>query len=193
MSSSFPSVTTQRQSETVERLLAAAEEELRAVGYGDTTVRNVARRAGVAPATAYTYFSSLNHLVTAVFWRRIQALGPPSYAEDDPLTVRISAALSELALVVADERNIAAAVTTAMLADEANVAELRAAIGRTWRQRIAAALGSAPGDDLIRTFEFLLSGALVHAGMEHLDYRQLPEYLGRMSELIINDHRGAVL
>ena len=31
------------------------------------------RRAGVAPATAYTYFSSKSHLVAEVFWRRLSA------------------------------------------------------------------------------------------------------------------------
>ena len=40
------------------------------------TVRNVARRAGVAPATAYTYFASKDHLVAEVFWRRLR--GPPT-------------------------------------------------------------------------------------------------------------------
>src|SRR4029450_7144530 len=43
-------------------------------GYDDLTVRTVARRAGVAPATAYTYFTSKAHLVAEVFWRRVRAL-----------------------------------------------------------------------------------------------------------------------
>ena len=38
------------------------------------TVRNVARRAGVAPATAYTYFSSKDHLLAEVLWRGMEAL-----------------------------------------------------------------------------------------------------------------------
>jgi hypothetical protein len=47
-----------RQAATVQRLVEAALEELRERGYGDLTLRNVARRAGVAPATAYTHFAS---------------------------------------------------------------------------------------------------------------------------------------
>ena len=66
-----------RQAETVERVVSAAQEELRAVGFDALTVRTVANRAGVAPATAYTYFSSKNHLVAEIFWRRLPS-GPGS-------------------------------------------------------------------------------------------------------------------
>ena len=63
-----------KQAATVQRLTEAAVEQLRQHGYDGLTVRNVARAAGVAPATAYTYFTSREHLVTEVFWRRLQAL-----------------------------------------------------------------------------------------------------------------------
>ena len=59
-----------RQARTVAGLLDATVDELREVGYDGLTVRNVARRAGVAPATAYNYFASREHLVTEVFWPR---------------------------------------------------------------------------------------------------------------------------
>src|SRR5690349_24287099 len=63
-----------KQAQTVQGLVVAAVEELREHGYDGLTVRNVARRAGVAPATAYNYFTSRDHLVTEVFWRRLRAL-----------------------------------------------------------------------------------------------------------------------
>src|SRR4029453_16090430 len=65
---------TPRQAATVDRLAAAVVDELATAGYDDLTVRTVARRAGVAPATAYTYFTSKAHLVAEVFWRRLRAL-----------------------------------------------------------------------------------------------------------------------
>ena len=40
---------------------------LRETSYADLTVRAVAARASVAPATAYTYFSSKNHLIAEVY------------------------------------------------------------------------------------------------------------------------------
>ena len=66
-----------RQARTVERLTEAAVDELREVGYPGLTVRAVARRAGVAPATAYTYFASKEHLVAEVFWRRLDGQQRP--------------------------------------------------------------------------------------------------------------------
>ena len=40
---------------------------LRESSYADLTVRAVAARAKVAPATAYTYFSSKNHLIAEIY------------------------------------------------------------------------------------------------------------------------------
>ena len=56
-----------RQEETFRKLVSAALDTLRGSSYADLTVRGVAARARVAPATAYTYFSSKNHLVAVVY------------------------------------------------------------------------------------------------------------------------------
>src|SRR3546814_5436114 len=82
MSSSGASSTTTRtlsgrQSDRIAALVEATLAELRTHGYDGLTVRNAARRAGVAPATAYTYFGSKDHLVAAVFWRRLDAVELP--------------------------------------------------------------------------------------------------------------------
>src|SRR3954453_9332960 len=60
-----------RQAETVERLLVAGEAELDEVGPDALTIRTVAHRAGVSPATAYTYLASKHHLFAELFWRRL--------------------------------------------------------------------------------------------------------------------------
>ena len=67
-----------RPADTVTALVAAAVEEVAVTGFDGLTVRNVARRAGVSPATAYTYFASKEHLLTEVFWRRLSALEEPA-------------------------------------------------------------------------------------------------------------------
>ena len=54
---------TERQAGLVQRLVEAAAEEVEDHGYGPITVRSIAKRAGVATATAYTYFSSKDHLL----------------------------------------------------------------------------------------------------------------------------------
>src|SRR5690606_30498015 len=73
-----------RRAATVARLARAAIDELAASGYDALTVRGVARRAGVSPATAYTYFTSKAHLVAEVFWRRLAALPDPPAPADGP-------------------------------------------------------------------------------------------------------------
>src|SRR4051812_34906156 len=67
-----------RRADTLDRRVDARVVGATEAGYDGLTVRSVARRAGVAPATAYTYFSSKDHLVAEVFWRRLQALDPAS-------------------------------------------------------------------------------------------------------------------
>ncbi len=57
----------------MERLVAAAAAEAEERSYADISVRTIAKRAGVAPATAYTYFSGKDHLLAEVLWRRVQS------------------------------------------------------------------------------------------------------------------------
>lgn len=174
-----------RQAATVGRLLDAAVEELRSVGYDDLTVRNVARRAGVAPATAYNCFASREHLVTEVFWRRLQA--HPETRPDRRRTAahRVGDTLSELALLVADEPELAAACTAAMLSNDPDVNALRDRIGLEWRRRLQVALDDEARSDALTALEYAVSGAMLRAGMGHLDYTDLPRELSRTAELVL--------
>jgi len=76
---------TQRQAEVVQQLVDATAKEVDEEGYPGLTVRNVARRAGVAPATAYNYFSSKDHLLAELLWRRMNALPPVDASGDAPI------------------------------------------------------------------------------------------------------------
>jgi AcrR family transcriptional regulator len=98
-------------------------------------VRAVAARAKVAPATAYTYFSSKNHLIAEIYLDLIRRV---DYFTDvnDSTAVRVEQSLRSLALVVADEPEVAAACTTALL---------RAMIPRCARSGIASARKSTSG------------------------------------------------
>ena len=178
-----------RQAQTVEKLVDAAVEELREVGYDGLTVRNVARRAGVAPATAYNYFASREHLVTEVFWRRLDALPETHLDRRRSPAALVSSTLSEMALLVADEPELAAACTVAMLSNDPDVRVLRDRIGLTWRRRLERALGDAADPAVLSTLEFAVSGAMLQAGMGHLDYTDLPARLARTAELVVGPRR----
>src|SRR5437763_14944525 len=133
---------TPRRAAVVDRLTAAAVREIRAKGYEGLTVRNVAARACVAPATAYTYFASKDHLVTEVFWRRLRALPEPAFAGKRSAPVRVAESLRDVVLLVSNEPAFAAACTTAMLASDPDVKRLRDRIGAQIRHRIKLALGA---------------------------------------------------
>ncbi|MBO3749593.1 TetR family transcriptional regulator [Streptosporangiaceae bacterium NEAU-GS5] len=177
-----------RQAGTVRRLTDAAVAEVQQTGFEGLTVRNVARRAGVAPATAYTYFASKNHLITEVFWRRLSALPPVEPSAAAPRE-RVVAVLREIALLVSDEPALAAACTSAMLGADPNVQELRLRIGRTIRRRLMAALGTEAGanvdERVVNALEYVYAGALVHAGMGYTSYTEIADRLTEVAELLL--------
>ena len=182
-----------RQADLVERLAGAAVHELRARGYEGFTVRNVAARARVAPATAYTYFASKDHLITEVFWRRLRALPEPTFDRRRSIAGRVVEALRDVVLLVSEEPEIAAACTTAMLAPDPDVKRLRDRVGAHIRHRIRSALGERAdvGADpaVLRALELAVSGAMLQAGMQHLRYAELPRLLEEVSELIVGSRR----
>lgn len=179
----------ERQARTVDKLVVAAVVEVRSSGYSGLTVRNVARRAGVAPATAYSFFTSKDHLVTEVFWRRLVAR--PDAKVDRRRTVRrrVEATLADLALLVADEPELAAACTVAMLATDPDVRVLRDRIGGEMRRRLEVAAGDGVDHTVIDALDLAVTGALVRAGTGHLSYGELPDRLAEIAGLLLGDRR----
>ncbi len=174
-----------RQAATVQRLVEAGLDEVREQGYDGLTVRNVAKRAGVAPATAYTYFASREHLVTELFWRRLAALPETVIDRRRNRAARAAATLGDLALLVADEPELAAACTVAMLATDPDVRLLRDRIGAEMHRRLVLALGEDTDPAVFHALELATFGALVEAGTGHLSYEDLPALLSEVSELVL--------
>ncbi|MDQ2651355.1 MAG: TetR/AcrR family transcriptional regulator [Actinomycetota bacterium] len=170
-----------RQADRVDALVAATVEELRANGYDGLTVRNAARRAGVAPATAYTYFGSKDHLVAEVFMRRLDGWAAPSLGTDASAADRVVTVLRDLAVLVAAEPELAAASTTAILAGDPDVQRLRDRIGAAFNDRLRAALGDGADPAVLRALNLALAGALLQAGMGYFGYTELAD---RMTEVV---------
>ena len=178
-----------RQARTVHRLTEAAVAELTEVGYGTLSVRGVAKRAGVAPATAYTYFASKEHLVAEVFWRRFVGQEARPLDRRRSPAARATEVLLDFALVVADETDLAAACTVAMLADEPEVRELRMRIGGEMHRRLVDALGDDADPTAITTLELATSGALLQVGTGHLRYDALPTLLADVAAVVLRGVR----
>ncbi|MFZ2511411.1 MAG: helix-turn-helix domain-containing protein [Gordonia sp. (in: high G+C Gram-positive bacteria)] len=192
MSSAIAQESTRRrlspqQAETVVRLTDAAVEVLNADGFDGLTVRAVAKRAGVAPATAYTYFSSKHHLVAEVFWRRL-ADGVPAPDPQQSPADRVAEVLRGVSLVVAGEGQLGGAVTVALLGTDPDVEHLRLRIGGFVRKRLSEALEVDPADPgpVVDALEMLYSGGLVYAGMGHLTYEQTSERLVAAARLLLD-------
>ncbi|MGH9138041.1 MAG: TetR/AcrR family transcriptional regulator [Acidimicrobiales bacterium] len=178
-----------RQADTVARLTEAAVAELRAAGYEGLTVRNVARRAGVAAATVYAYFASKDHLVAEVFWRRLQDVAPVRTDRRRSVPARLDAALRDVALLVADEPELAAACLPALLAGDPDVARLRRQIGDAILERIRHAVEDDVDPAVVRALWLAFNGALLQAGMGYLSYDELPDRMVEVAALLLGGRR----
>ena len=178
-----------RQEETFRKVLTAGVDMLRESSYADLTVRAVAARAKVAPATAYTYFSSKNHLIAEVYLDLVRQV--PYFTDvNDNRSTRVEKALRSLALVVADEPEVAAACTTALLSSsDPAVHKVRERIGAEIHRRIKSAVGPDADARIVSALEMTYFGALVNAGSGAFSYRQIADRLTYVVGLILGDDR----
>ena len=149
----------------------------------------VASRAGVAPATAYTYFASKEHLVAEVFWRRLHAQPERPLDRRRSVTSRVTAVLLDFALSVAEETELAAACTVALLADDEEVRDLRGRIGTELHRRLKAAAGEDVDPVVLTALELTTTGALLQVGTGHLGYQDLPDLLEAIAARLLSKER----
>jgi AcrR family transcriptional regulator len=174
-----------RQAETVDRLLQAGAEELRAVGVEGLTIRTVALRAGVSAATAYTYFASKNHLFAELFWRALVAQEfEPEGATRLERVQSVGRATSRL---LEDAPEVAAGARSALLGTDPDVARLRLRIGTEFLSRFRGALGEGADDDLVEALALAFSGALLQAGMGLMTYTEMA---ARLDAVVATIMRG---
>jgi AcrR family transcriptional regulator len=178
-----------RQEETFRKVLTAGVEMLRESTYADLTVRAVAARAKVAPATAYTYFSSKNHLIAEVY---LDLLRKVPYVTDvnESRATRVEQALRSMALTVADEPEVAAACTTALMSGtDSTVRRVRDRIGAEIHRRIRSAVGPDADPRMVSALEMTFFGALVNAGSGVFTYHQIADRLSYVVGLIVGDDK----
>lgn len=172
---------TVRQVEAAEQLLNAAEIEVEQTGYAALSMRGVARRAGLASATAYTYFSSKDHLLGELLWRRIAAV-PETRNEQSTdaaasLAERLSRVVYDLGEITNGSPEVIAACTQALLSSNPDVKPLRDRIGLDIRRRMAAASGDQRDKHLIDVLVTTYFGALLSAGMGHIKHSDVPAFV----------------
>jgi AcrR family transcriptional regulator len=178
-----------RQEETFRKVLTAAVAMLRESSYADLTVRAVAARAKVAPATAYTYFSSKNHLIAEVYLDLMRQV--PYFTDvNEPMPSRVEKALRSLALAVADEPELAAACTMALLASgDPTTHNVRDRIGAEIHRRIRSAVGPNADARVVAALEMTYFGAVINAGSGALTYHQIADRLSYVVGLIVGEEQ----
>lgn len=181
-----------RQMETVERLFTEASALLEEVGHEDLTIRMVASRAGVSPATAYTYFASKDHLFAELFWR-LMTSGDEVVLDGETPVARLQQLVRHLATLVATAPALAAAVNRSMLSSDPEVERIRRDIGTRWAVSFQEAIGTdvAVEPTVLMTLSFAVTGALLQAGVGVFTYERLADHLETAVQLIMIDP-GAV-
>jgi len=174
-----------RQAETVSKLVAAARDELKDVGFTEMTIRTVAARAEVAAATAYTYFSSKNHLVAEIFWRTLSERPRLVSRKNSPFA-RVVDVFNDLADLVAGDPELSAAVTMALLNEDPDVKHLRILIGSEINDRIADALGESQAADVLDALNLAWNGAMLQVGMGHAAAEAMGDRLARVTRLLMS-------
>ena len=141
----------------------------------------------MAPATAYTYFASKDHLVAEVFWQRLRALPELRVDRRRGPVARLAAALHDVGLLVAGEPELAAACTSAILSSDPDVKRVRDRMGAALHQRLLTALGDGVDPAVVGALELALQGAMVQAGMGNLAYAEVSDRVAEVAALLIGD------
>ncbi len=176
-----------RQAETVEKLLLAGEQELEEVGPEALTIRTVAQRAGVSPATAYTYLASKNHLFAELFWRRIVTDAGPE-PQGRTAVERIQTVTRHFAALLGQSPHLATAANIALLGTDPEVERLRLVIGAEFVNRFREAIGEPSDPRVVEALTFAFSGALLQAGMGLMNYEELSQRLDDVVAVIMEGH-----
>ncbi|MGB0100587.1 MAG: TetR family transcriptional regulator [Nocardioides sp.] len=171
-------------SSTAERLREAGREELRAVGHQALTIRNVALRAGVSSATAYTYLASKGRLYAELFWRFLVEDADREPQGEDTLD-RVRSVTRHLAGRLAAAPELASAVTPALLGADPEVDDLRLQIGAELVRRFRVALGADADAAVLETLTLAFSGALLQAGMGLMTYVEMADRLDDVVAVIM--------
>ena len=177
-----------KQAATVERLYSEAMALLKEVGHEDLAMRAVGQRAGVSPATVYTYFSSKDHLFAELFWRVIEQEGVIELTAPTA-TSRLQELVRHLADVVAGVPELTAAVHKALLAGDPEVHRVRADIGLWCVKQFRDAVGrdTRLPPQIVMTLSFAMTGALMQSGMGVFGYDELGDHLVEAVDVIMRD------
>jgi AcrR family transcriptional regulator len=143
----------------------------------------VASRAGVTHTTAYTYFTSKEHLVAELNWRILQELPAPEFDCSASLATRLTEALREASETFTSEPALARAILAAMVAPDPEVQRIRTSIGIDIARRIQKAVGPNADPRILDGALLLYSGAMLQAGLGYFTFDEVVDRIGAIADL----------
>ena len=173
-----------QQSLLVERMLVAAEREAAQHQYKDISVRSIAKNAGIAPASAYNYFSDKDHILAAALWHQMFPF--PAIDTDHPREKRVFEAVRGF-LRDPTNLNAAAVYAVALASDSHEVRAIRERIHVEIRHRLGVAFGTSIPAPIIDTLHYLCIGLIFSAGLRDISYSDSRTLVFELAALIAND------
>lgn len=135
----------------------------------DVSVGAVAQRAGVPEATAAKMFPSFDDVIVDICLRRIRLVDVSTEAASGS-AARVSAQLTSVILLIAEEPELAAACASVFLDSGTAAQRAREQIGQEIHRLIASAAGPGAWPEVRTTLELAFSGALIQAAMGSMPY-----------------------
>ena len=166
---------TKRQAATADDLLKAGLVALREQGYENVSLRDVAARAGVTHTTAYSYFSSKDHLIAEMYWRLLREAPVPDVDASASLADRVVTALGTASAAVAAEPMVARGILAALVSTDPDTMRVRDTIGAELANRIADALGPDTDPRVTDGVLLLFSGAMLQAGLGYFGFEDVAD------------------
>lgn len=145
-------------------------------------MRAVAERAGVTHTTAYSYFSSREHLVASLYWRQVQAEPDERVDPDAPVGDRLRAALAGPGRAAGADPALARAGLHSLFADEPAVVAVRDELGVHVVGRIRSALGPHADPVMVDALSLAYSGAMLQASMGYLPFATVVDRLAVLAD-----------
>jgi len=173
----------ERQSATVDLLVEAGLALLSEQGYNRLSLRDIATRAGVTHTTAYSYFSSKDHLIAEAQWRLLRDAPVPTPDPKAPMADRIVAALRSASVAVAGDPAVAHGILAALVSTDPDIARVRDAIGVELSKRIADALGPDVDPRVADGVMLMYSGAMLQAGLDYFAFEEVVDRIAAVASM----------
>ncbi|HEY9265713.1 MAG TPA: helix-turn-helix domain-containing protein [Mycobacterium sp.] len=170
----------------VGRVLDATVAMLREAPFTEMTTRRIAERAGVSHGELCTYFRSRDAIVAEVYLGLLRE-APLTVDVDQSARARVVALFDQLVMLLADEPDLAAACSSALISSEPSVQAIRRRIHAELHRRVRTVLRSGAWPEVAETLEFSLVGAMVQASSGSATFRDTADELARVVAALLPD------